>query len=230
MCAVVLVYSDNGVAASAWYLRLTCSLMLMHAIAYTVRESALKVDWEENSLSYWGAEPASEVLGPNALSLPHPHPPLLLFRIIGYLFTFHVCHLDGGRYICVHVCVCVCVCVCVHVCVRLHVCVCVCVCVCAYVYTFVFTKHTFSMILAVTETSDSDTDYLLWTICLPNNDRIHLLDMASVHLLHMDSDHVLDMGSAHVLDMANVHLLYMDTDHVLDMNSVHVLSIGSTAE
>ena len=125
VCAVVLVYSDSGVAASAWYLRLTCSLMLMRAIAYggftyTVRESALKVDWEENPLSYWGAEPASEVLGPNALSLPHPHPPLLLFIIIGYLFTFHVCHLDEGRYICVYVCECVCVCVCVHVCVRAH--------------------------------------------------------------------------------------------------------------
>ena len=86
------------------------------------------------------------------------------------------------------------------------------------------------MILTVTDTSDSDTDYLLWTVCLPNNDCIHLLDMASIHLLHMNSGHVLDMGSAHVLDMANVHLLYMDTVHVLDMNSVHILDIGSTAE
>ena len=53
---------------------------------YTVRESALKVDWEENPLSYWGAEPASAVLGPNAQST-EPPPPHLLFIILFFMFV-----------------------------------------------------------------------------------------------------------------------------------------------
>ena len=48
---------NNGMFANAW--DLTCAQMLMRAIAHgrcvdTVRESALKVDWEKNPLLLQG--------------------------------------------------------------------------------------------------------------------------------------------------------------------------------
>ena len=55
---------------------LTCAQLLMHAIAHggctdTVRESALKADWEKNTLPYRGIVPASALrLAFEADSLP----------------------------------------------------------------------------------------------------------------------------------------------------------------
>ena len=61
-----------------------CTEMLIHAIAHgeggggcctdTVRESALKVDWEKNPLPHRGIEPASAACRSGALPTKlHPH-------------------------------------------------------------------------------------------------------------------------------------------------------------
>ena len=65
------MYTSSGMVASTW--RLTCAQMLIFVnvigcacIAYvgcanTMIESALKVDWEENSLPHQEVEPMSAV-------------------------------------------------------------------------------------------------------------------------------------------------------------------------
>ena len=55
---------------------LTCAQMLTHAIAHegctdTVRESALKVDWEKNPLPHRGIEPATAGYSTNWTRRPH---------------------------------------------------------------------------------------------------------------------------------------------------------------